>query len=196
MTNSTADGSDGYAMVGEDRWALAANGLTVIRFIGAPLLAMLIAARNPWWVSFWFALFLGLTDFLDGRLARRSRPTKLGAFLDPLADKLVVLLSGWVLVAVGRFSWVPIAIIMAREVAITVYRSYWARRGVSIPARTTAKYKTLVQGLAILAALCPALDGAPIVADILLWFAVLFTVVTAVQYALDGRNLGRSTSSR
>ncbi len=195
MTEQRSGTRAEHALLGDDRWALGANALTVIRFVGAPILALMIAAQNPWWLSFWFALFLGATDFLDGRLARRSNPTKLGVFLDPLADKLVVLLAGWVLVGIGRFSWLPIAIIMVREIAITIYRSYWARRGVSIPARTSAKYKTFVQGLAILAALCPALDGALWVGDAALWFATVFTVVTGVQYAIDGRSLTRATST-
>ncbi len=182
--------------IGSSRWALAANALTIARIVLAPALGLMIAHRNPWWVSFWFALFLGFTDFLDGRLARRSRPTRVGAFLDPLADKAVVLIALAVLVAIDRFWWLPVALIAVREVAIMVYRSYWSRRNLAIPARTSAKYKTFVQGLAIAAALCPPLDASPWVADVLLWFAVAFTLYSGLQYAWDGQSALRVTGQR
>ncbi len=182
--------------IGRSRWALAANALTITRIVMAPVLALMIAYRNPWWVSFWFGWFLGFTDYLDGRLARRSTPTRVGAFLDPLADKAVVLAAGAVLVAIGRFHWLPVVLIAVREIAIMVYRSYWGRRGLAIPARTSAKYKTFVQGLAIAAAMFPPLDGSPWVADTLLWFAVAFTLYSGFQYAWDGRSALRSTGQR
>ena len=162
----------------------------------APVLASMILYRNPWWLSFWLGWFLGYTDYLDGRLARRSNPTRVGAFLDPLADKAVVLMAGFALVAIGRFHWLPIALITVREVAIMIYRSYWGRRGLAIPARRSAKYKTLIQGMAIAAALCPALDGALWIADALLWFAVAFTLFSGYQYARDGRSALRETGQR
>ncbi|MDH3301841.1 MAG: CDP-alcohol phosphatidyltransferase family protein [Acidimicrobiia bacterium] len=182
--------------IGRSRWALAANALTITRIVLAPALAMMILYRNPWWVSFWFAWLLGFTDFLDGRLARRTTPTRVGAFLDPLADKAVVLLAAFALVGIDRFHWLPVALITVREVAIMVYRSYWGRRGLAIPARTSAKYKTFVQGLAIAAALCPAFDGVLWVAGALLWFAVAFTLYSGFQYAWDGRSALRVTGQR
>ncbi len=190
--NSTAE----LSMIGTSPWSKAANSLTIFRIAGAPVLALLVLAQNPWWLTFWFGWFLGATDLFDGQLARRAAPTRVGAFLDPLADKVVVLLAGAALVSVGRFSWIPIALIAVREVAIQLYRSYWGRRGLAIPARKSAKYKTLVQGVALAAALCPALDGALWVADVLLWLAVVFTIVTGVQYALDGRDALRTTGER
>ena len=144
--NTTAD----IAFLGRNRWALAANSLTIFRFAAAPVLAIMVGNKNPSWVTFWFGWFLGLTDLLDGRLARNATPTKLGAFLDPLADKAVVLGVGFALVSIDVFSIWPMLIIAAREVAITIYRSYWARQGLSIPARRSAKYKTLVQGLSLI----------------------------------------------
>lgn len=193
-SQNPAPSPEAMSFAGSD-WALAANALTTARFIGAPLFAALIAVRNPWWLTFWFGLFLGLTDFFDGRFARRASPTRLGIFLDPLADKLAVLLPGYVLVGIGRFGWLPVTLIAIREVAVTIYRSYWVRRGRSIPARKPAKYKTLVQGLAIAAALCPPLESSPWVADTLLWFAVVFTVVTGYQYAVDGMRTSETAGS-
>lgn len=183
-------------LIGTSRWALAANSLTVARIALAPVLALLVASRNPWWVTFWMGWLLGATDVIDGSLARRATPTRLGAFLDPLADKVVVLLVGFTLVSIGRFPALPVVIIAVREVAIMAYRSYWGRRGLAIPARQSAKYKTLVQGVALAAALCPPLDPHPWVADALLWLAVIFTLVSGLQYVLDGRDSLRVTGQR
>lgn len=190
--SSTAD----LSIIGRSRWALAANSLTLIRAVGAPVLTVLVLERNPWWVTFWFGWFLGATDYLDGLLARRANPTRVGAFLDPLADKAVVLLVGYALVWLGRFPWLPITLIAVREVAIIAYRTYWGRRSLAIPARRSAKYKTLIQGVALAAAMCPPLEPHPWVADTLLWVAVVFTLVSALQYARDGRAALRTTGQR
>ncbi len=186
----------GLSFIGRSRWALAANSLTMFRVAAAPVLALMVAARNPSWATFVFGWLLGATDVLDGSFARRASPTRFGAFLDPLADKIVVLLVGYTLVGLGRFHWIPVTLIMVREVAIMAYRSYWGRRGLAIPARKSAKYKTLIQGVALAAALCPALDGALWIADALLWTAVAFTWVSGLQYALDGRSALRVTGAR
>jgi CDP-diacylglycerol--glycerol-3-phosphate 3-phosphatidyltransferase len=190
--NTTAD----ISFLGTSRWSRAANSLTVFRIAAAPVLALMVLAQNPWWLTFWFGWFLGATDYLDGQLARRAAPTRVGAFLDPLADKVVILLVGYALVWLDRFSWIPITLIAVREVAIMAYRSYWGRRGLAIPARKSAKYKTLVQGVAVAAALCPALNGQLWVADALLWVAVAFTLYSGLQYALDGRESLRTTGQR
>lgn len=175
-------------LIGSSRSAIAANVLTISRFLLAPVLALLILDENPSWIAFSLGWVLGATDFFDGKLARNARPTKFGAFFDPLADKLVVLLAGFALVEVGRFPMWPMLVILAREVGIQLYRSYWSRRGLAIPARRSAKYKTFVQGIAIAAAMCPALDGGLWVADALLYLAVAFTVVTGVLYLVDGQD--------
>jgi CDP-diacylglycerol---glycerol-3-phosphate 3-phosphatidyltransferase len=183
-------------LIGRSRYALAANGLTILRFLLAPVLAALVLERNPWWLTFWLGWALGATDLFDGKLARQAEPTRFGAFFDPLADKLVVLLTGFALVHIGRFALLPMVLIAVRELGIMLYRSYWSRRGLSIPARTSAKYKTFVQGIAIAAAMFPPLDSAWWVADWLLWLAVAFTLVTAAQYLLDGRGALRTGGSR
>ena len=89
------------------------------------------------------------TDFLDGWVARRQGATTSGAFLDPLADKVLVLGALGALAAVGLTSWVPVVVIAGREVAVSAYRSSVARHGVSVPARRLAKLKTASQDLAI-----------------------------------------------
>ncbi|HUF31603.1 MAG TPA: CDP-alcohol phosphatidyltransferase family protein, partial [Acidimicrobiales bacterium] len=92
------------------------------------------------------------------------------------------------LVVKGSFWVVPVAIIAVREVAMSAYRGWVSRRGVSLPARRSAKVKTAVQDVAVGLALFPPLaDRSPGVADTVLWAAVVLTVATGVQYLLDGR---------
>ncbi len=182
-------------LIGSSRSAIAANVLTISRFLLAPVLALIVLDHNPSWLAFTLGWALGATDFFDGRLARNAAPTKFGAFFDPLADKLVVLLAGFALVEIDRFPLWPMLVILVREVGIQGYRSYWSRRGLAIPARRSAKYKVFVQGIAIAAALCPALDGALWIADALLYLAVAFTVVTAAQYLRDGQAALSTTGS-
>ena len=86
---------------------------------------------------------------LTASIARRQGATRSGAFLDPLADKVVVLASMYALCATGRLPWLPVVLITAREVWMSVYRSRASSRGLSIPARQSAKIKTLVQDFAI-----------------------------------------------
>lgn len=183
-------------LIGSSRYALAANALTVGRLILAPVLAWLILQESAPWPTFFLAMVLGASDFFDGRLARNATPTRVGAFVDPLADKAVILLAGFALVDLGRFPLWPWIVIAIREIGIQLYRSYWARRDFSIPARPSGKYKVFVQGLVIAAALLPWLDDTPWVADALLWLALAFTVVSGAQYLLDGRQALRTSGVR
>ncbi len=96
------------------------------------------------------------TDFLDGWVARRQGATTSGAFLDPLADKVLVLGALGALAATGLASWLPVLIIAGREVTISVYRSVVGRNGISVPARPLAKCKTAAQDLAVGFILLPA----------------------------------------
>ena len=78
--------------------------------------------------------------------------------------------------------------IAAREIGISCYRSYWARRGLAIPARRIAKVKTVVQEFAIAFALVPPIDqNARWFPLLLLWVAVGLTLFTGAQYVLDGQ---------
>ena len=170
-----------------------ANLLTIARLVLSPLLFLLILqaedARGASWAAFGLGLAMGSTDFFDGRVARRANVvSRSGAFLDPLADKVVVLGAGFCLVSVGRYWWVPVTAIAVRELGITAWRARWAGEGVSIPARRSAKYKTFVQGLAMSMAVMPSLEQADAVLTAALWVAVAFTLVTGLQYMLDGRS--------
>src|SRR3954447_1430358 len=143
---------------GPSALATPANAVSLGRVIAMPVLIAMIAGGGASWpaVTFWFVL--STTDGLDGWLARRHGTTRSGAFLDPLADKIVVLAAMAALVGLGVFWWVPVAIIAVRELGLVLYRSSAGLHGVSLPARPLAKLKTVVQDLAVGAALLPTLE--------------------------------------
>ena len=169
----------------------AANLLTGTRLVLSPILFWVLLEaeeqRGVSWAAFALGVVVAITDFFDGWAARRSAVVSgSGAFLDPLADKVVILGSGFCLVAVERYWWLPMTLIAVREFAITVWRTHWARDGVAIPARRSAKYKTCVQGAALTLAVCPPLATADAAVTIALWAAVVFTLVSGFQYLSDG----------
>jgi CDP-diacylglycerol--glycerol-3-phosphate 3-phosphatidyltransferase len=164
-----------------------ANGITLLRLLATPVLIALIMLWGASWFTFVFGGLLAMSDGIDGWLARKQGTTRSGAFLDPLADKVVVLGALFALVAKGIVWWLPVVIIAVREVTMSVYRSVVGRRGVSIPARNTAKVKTLVQDLAIGLCLAPPLATHRLVLSTAIWVAAVLTVFTGGQYFLDGR---------
>lgn len=173
-----------------------ANGITVLRLLATPVLIALIMLWGASWFTFVFGGLLALSDGVDGWLARKQGATRSGAFLDPLADKVVVLGALFALVAKGIVWWLPVVVIAVREVAMSVYRSVVGRHGVSIPARNTAKVKTLLQDLAIGLCLAPPLAGHRVVLAVAIWVAAAMTVFTGGQYFLDGRRMASSGTGR
>jgi len=172
---------------GPSALATPANAVTVARLLATPLLMATVVARGASWLTFGLWFVIAGTDGLDGIVARRMGTTRSGAFLDPLADKVCVLGAMVALVSKGTFWWVPVALIGAREFGLVAYRSWLARRGVSMPASRGAKVKTLTQSLAVGAALFPPTARHPMFADALLWAAVVLTLGTGVQYLADGQ---------
>ena len=94
------------------------------------------------------------------------------------------------LAAIGEVGWLPVVLIAAREVSMSVFRSYAGRRGVSVPARTSAKAKTLLQDMVIGLAFLPpvGLHHAGVVRWAL-WFVVAVTLWTGFEYLRDSRKL-------
>ena len=126
-----------------------ANLITVLRLVLSPVLLVMIVKEPTSWAAVGFWTILAFTDGIDGYLARRHGTTRSGAFLDPLADKVLVLGALFALVAAGRFWIVPVALIAVREVAISLFRTQLGRHGLAVPARTLGKIKTVVQMVAI-----------------------------------------------
>lgn len=173
---------------GPDAILTPANGVTVARLLATPVFLLILVALGPSWVVVAIWLFLASTDGIDGWLARRQGATASGAFLDPLADKCLVLGALITLAADGRFGWLPVWLIAGRELVISLYRSWVARRGVSVPARPLAKAKTTVQITAVAVMLVPVIGRyhAWIARDVL-WVAVALALLSGAQYLLDSK---------
>jgi CDP-diacylglycerol--glycerol-3-phosphate 3-phosphatidyltransferase len=177
----------GERTFGPSALATPANALTVARLLVTPVFVAFIVVRGASWWTVAFGLVVAGSDGVDGWVARRQGTTRSGAFLDPLADKVVVLAAMLALVAKHDIPWEPVALIAAREVGMSVYRALAGRRGISIPARTSAKVKTLVQDFAIGVCLIPPLAHQRDLQLGFIWGAAALTVATGVQYYLDGR---------
>ena len=192
MTTSSVGGPRRAGSFGPSALATPANALTAARLLLAPVVIVMIVDRGAAWSTLAIWIAVAGSDALDGWVARRQGSTSSGAFLDPLADKVLVLGALVALVAAGTFWWVPVAIIAVREVVISIYRSYVGRQGISVPARRWAKIKTIVQEVAIGFALLPLTTDEKWVATLVLWVAVVLTLVTGAQYLLDGRRTQRA----
>ena len=171
-----------------------ANLITLFRLVATLPLIVMIVDRRAAWVTVAAWVLVASTDSLDGWVARRQGTTTSGAFLDPLADKVLVIGALVALASVGLVTWLPVVLIAGREVTISAYRSLVARHGVSVPARTLGKLKTATQDLAIALILVPsvALRRASIGPD-LLWVAVVLALASGAQYLLDS---GRAPAPR
>lgn len=158
----------------------AADFLTILRVGLTPLIMILWVSPSPSlrWLGLALFVIAGMTDFFDGMVARRShRTTKLGSYLDPLADKILVLGTGLALVAAHRLDLWLIFVVLLRELAITGLRSV-LQSGTHMPASYAAKWKTTGQLFALGAS--SVLTGW--VPAVFWTIAVILTVWTAVEY--------------
>jgi CDP-diacylglycerol--glycerol-3-phosphate 3-phosphatidyltransferase len=129
----------------------------------------------------------GLTDLLDGYLARRYGTTTLtGAWLDPLTDKLLIAATVIALTAIDRFPLWAAVVILVREVSVTVLRIYLGSRNTSMPASRIAKWKTASQVTAIGLYILP-LSDAGLLKVTVLSIAVAITVYSGIDYFLKAR---------
>lgn len=168
--------------------ATPANAITTFRLLASlPVIVLILQLKISWAAALAWVV-VASTDFLDGWVARRQGATTSGAFLDPLADKVLVLGALAALAATGLASWVPVVLIGARELVISLYRSVVARHGVSVPARPLAKAKTATQDIAVGLILLPiaGLHHRWIGEDVL-WVSVALALVSGAQYLLDSR---------
>jgi CDP-diacylglycerol--glycerol-3-phosphate 3-phosphatidyltransferase len=119
--------------------------------------------------------------------------------LDPLADKFLVIGALCALAALEKVAIVALVVIAFRELSMSIYRVVAAQDGVSIPARGSAKTKTLFQDLAIGGFFLPLIgQHHSYIASDVLWVAVALTVFSGYQYLRDGRRLtaaARSTNA-
>jgi CDP-diacylglycerol--glycerol-3-phosphate 3-phosphatidyltransferase len=186
-----SDGPESTAAYGPSALRTPANFVTVTRLLVSPILFAMIADEGATWTTFVLWIVLAGTDGIDGWIARRHGTTRSGAFLDPLADKVLVFGAMVMLVTIDQFWWLPVALIGARELAVSLLRIHWGRRGLAVPATKLAKAKTLVQSVAVGTALWPGgwEDLAEWLADALLGLAVVLTLVSGWQYFRAGSRL-------
>lgn len=173
------------------------NLLTLSRIFAVPILVALL------WFPHWqagyamaFALYclMGITDYFDGYLARaRGAVSRLGIFLDPIADKIMIASVIVMLVATRDIEGllvVPALIILLREIAISGLREFLAGLQVSVPVSKLAKWKTTLQlvslGALILAGALPEISAVKLIGEVTLWAAAALTLMTGWDYLRVG----------
>jgi CDP-diacylglycerol---glycerol-3-phosphate 3-phosphatidyltransferase len=130
------------------------NLLTMARIVAIPFFVWLLDTPTPrrgFWACIVFTL-AAITDVLDGYLARKLGVVSvLGKFLDPLADKLIVMAALVWMVPMGRIAAWAVVLLLAREISVTGLRSVAASEGVVISAGNEGKTKTALQMIGIVA---------------------------------------------
>lgn len=128
------------------------NLLTLARVAAVPLIVIIMLSDSRA-AGLWAAAIFGaaaVTDFIDGWLARKwGVVTVLGKFLDPLADKLIVMAALIMLIPLGRIPAWAVFLVLGREIIITGLRSIASSEGIVIDASDLGKYKTIYQMVAI-----------------------------------------------
>jgi len=173
------------------------NLLTLSRIVAVP--ALLALLWWPRWEAGYLAAFvlyclMGITDYFDGYVARSSGTvSKLGVFLDPIADKIMVAAVLLMLTAnedIGRWHVIAALVILIREIAVSGLREFLAGVQVSMPVSQLAKWKTAFQFVAlgglILAGGLPHIAWIHTGGIVFLWAAAALTLVTGWDYLRIG----------
>ena len=171
---------------GQSALATPANFLTLSRIaIAIPTLG-LIRDRGSSWLTVGLWALITASDSLDGWLARRDGATRSGAFLDPVADKLIVLGGFAVLADRGVFAWWAVGLVVVRELGISLYRSIAGRRGIVLPAQRLGKYKAFTQYIAVGFVLLPISADWHAFQLTVLYIATALTVVSGLLIVRGG----------
>ena len=169
------------------------NWMTILRIMVAPVIAVLIwldDVKTGYMPALTLFVLASISDFIDGWMARRlGVVSKLGAMLDPIADKVLI---GTCLVSLAHVTedgwWfiLPAIIIMTREFLISGLREFMAGRSVNMPVSVLAKWKTTLQlfaiGFLVGAPVFPSLPMANPIGLALLWAAAFVTAQTGFAY--------------
>ena len=168
------------------------NKLTLLRIILVPVFIVVLMTGH-YYISAVIFVVASLTDMLDGKIARKyDLVTDFGKLMDPLADKLLVMSALICLVQLGDIpGWMAI-VILGREFAITGLRTVAASSGVVIAAGWTGKIKTVLQMIAVVLILLRNWPfvylGVPM-DQIVLWAAVVMTIVSGAEYIIKNRHV-------
>jgi cardiolipin synthase (CMP-forming) len=172
------------------------NLLTLSRIVVIPLVIATFYLSGDY--ARWLACVLfsaaGVTDYLDGHFARAwKQQSELGRFLDPIADKLLVAATLFMLAASLRISTsavFPALVILIREILVSGLREYLAGLRVGVPVSRLAKWKTTIQMVAIGFLLVgdagPDIIPVSLIGEFLLWVAAVLTIITGYDYIRAG----------
>tara|TARA_Y100001954_G_scaffold167220_1_gene177473 strand:- start:67 stop:642 length:576 start_codon:yes stop_codon:yes gene_type:complete len=173
------------------------NLLTVSRiFVIVPLIALLYAEGHVLrWIALGLFTVACITDFFDGYIARSmNQISNFGRFLDPVADKLLVVAVALMLVADDRidgFVVLAALVILMREILVSGLREYLAELKVRLPVSSLAKWKTVIQMIAlghlIIHDAGPAAYPTILVGETGLWSAAVLTLITGYDYLSASR---------
>lgn len=190
------------------------NKLTIFRIILIPFVLIFLLAELPEFVELWFLdrnisvgmqerrnialvifIMASITDALDGYIARKyNLITNFGKFMDPLADKLLVISTLVALIGmeglVVSLSHIVVILIIAREFLITGFRTLAVEKNIVIAAGNSGKLKTVVQMLMIVMLLINIDNSVFIsITKILILLSVILTIYSALEYILKNKNV-------
>lgn len=168
--------------------------LTIFRMILSVVFMIFILLPYDWSTIVALVVFIvaSLTDKIDGIWARKKNLiTDFGAFLDPLADKMLVSLAFLSLTTIGVIPVWVFAIIIVRDLAVDGMRMIAARSGITIAASFLGKLKTTVQMIALIIILLNTIIGVEfltVLGNIALYLALILTVFSGLDYLVKGYN--------
>ena len=168
------------------------NKLTILRVIMIPFfIVFLLIPITPYdnWIALAIFIVASITDLLDGKIARKyNLVTNFGKFMDPLADKLLVCSALICLIELNRIPAWMVIVIIAREFIISGFRLVASDSGVVIAASYWGKFKTTFQLVAV-CLLIADIAAIQVVTQIVLWIAVILTVVSLVDYLIKNKDV-------
>jgi CDP-diacylglycerol--glycerol-3-phosphate 3-phosphatidyltransferase len=163
------------------------NLITVLRVAFVPIGAFTLfknGGDDPTWqyISWTIFFILGLSDILDGKLARsRGAVTELGKFLDPVADKFMLGTAMVSLSILDRMPWWITVVILTREIGVTILRLAVLKRGV-IPANKGGKIKAMMQSFGVGFYVLPLSSSLYWFRDGFMYIAIILTILTVIYY--------------
>jgi CDP-diacylglycerol--glycerol-3-phosphate 3-phosphatidyltransferase len=170
------------------------NRITMFRIVLIPiiLLSLYFNTNSPIttlnYLAAWTFVVASISDFFDGYFARKRKlVTVFGSFLDPIADKFLVISSMIMLLALHRIHVFVVLILVMREMYITALRLLAMEKGLSVPVGTLGKWKTATQMVGIpflMANDHPFGLNMPLIGELLLYVATIFSLYSALEYSL------------
>lgn len=163
------------------------NSLTVARILALPFCAWALfknGGNDPdWQIISWLMFFVvGMTDVLDGRIARkRNQISAFGTLLDPIADKAFIATALIGLSLLDKMPWWVTIVILTREIGITLLRFAVIKKGI-IAASKGGKIKSLIQNFSVGLYILPLPEYLFVPRDVLLGVAIILTITSGAEY--------------